>query len=236
VQQVLNKNEKQTDIAHAIQAKNQKYPVYCSNIVSSLCEYIYLTLATKPFCVLALCGGRSAKLVCELLATKTLPWNNIHIFTVDERLVPITHVDSNFLLIKESLIDAIDIPHKNIHPYTNSSQYTQELKELGGLFDVVYVSSGEDGHIAGIYPHHLIHEYTSRPLSIDSPLFLEFFDSPKPPKERMSAIPYLVTQAKVVLFFSAQKYDAYTLFVSSSDPVVCPACYVKQTTHTVVKE
>jgi 6-phosphogluconolactonase len=205
-------------------------------IVESLCEYIYATLAKKPFCTLALCGGRSAQAVCELLAKKTLPWNSIHIFTIDERLVPLSDPQSNFLLIKKSLIDLIDIPHKNVHPYTTSVQYTQELKELGGTFDVIFLSSGEDGHVAGIYPKHLLHEYVSRPLSIDSPLFIEFFDSPKLPKERMSAIPYLITQAKVVLFFSEQKKDAYAIFQTTTDPKECPACYVKQTTHTIIRQ
>ena len=45
-----------------------------------------------------------------------LDWEKIHIFLVDERLVPYDDSRSNFGMIKKTLLDAVSIPRSNVHP------------------------------------------------------------------------------------------------------------------------
>ena len=101
--------------------------------------------------------------------------------------------------------------------------YEQELKSLGGIFDIVLLSSGEDGHVAALYPdHHSIND--------DSDFFIELHDSPKLPKDRMSSSRKLILKAKtiLVLFFGSVKLGAYKKFLDDNlDFSQCPAKLVQ---------
>ena len=57
--------------------------------------------------VLAIPGGRSVSGIFNQLKEKNIPWKKVHIFMVDERLVPIDHKESNFKLAKESFIEEL---------------------------------------------------------------------------------------------------------------------------------
>ena len=69
----------------------------------------------KKYIVLGLCGGRSINSILQALKKENIEWDKIHIFMVDERLVPLDDKKSNFKLIKESLVNVI--PKKNLHPF-----------------------------------------------------------------------------------------------------------------------
>jgi len=120
----------------------------------------------KKNIIIAIPGGRSMPPIFNELEKKDLPWEQVHFFIVDERMVPITHEDSNARLAKENIIDTLieeeGMPAKNFHPFIINEEekdkgllhYAEELKGLGGKFDIVLLSSGEDGHVAGLYPGH----------------------------------------------------------------------------------
>lgn len=171
----------------------------------------------------AVCGGRSSASVFEeLLKIEEINWNKIHFFVVDERRVSIDDEESNFKILKDNLLDKINIDDKNIHPYyydRDVKEYTEELNKLGGNFDLVLLSSGEDGHIAGIYPgHHTIVNQSNE--------FVTFDDSPKMPPKRMSATPNMIKESDVavILFNGKEKKKAYKMYLDLSMIVeVCPA-------------
>ena len=81
------------------------------------------------------------------------------------------------------------------------------------------MSSGEDGHVAALYPNH-------HSIRNDSDFFLSMRDSPKPPKDRMTMSRKLLTKSKIVilLFFGEIKEDAYRKFLDGNiDVDSCPA-------------
>ncbi|MFH1848716.1 MAG: 6-phosphogluconolactonase [archaeon] len=172
--------------------------------------------------VLGLCGGRSVPGVFSELAKRDIDWGRVQIFMVDERMVPVDDAESNFGLVK-GLIDRIKIPAENVHPFRAEqgiAGYEEELKLHGGRYDVVLLSSGEDGHIGALYPeHHSIED--------ESEFFIEMDDSPKPPPRRMSMSRKLLLKADtgILLFFG--KADAYGKFVAAEDFRKCPAALVK---------
>src|SRR5438045_1137136 len=63
----------------------------------------------------AVSGGSTPKLMFEALAASGFNWNHVHLFFVDERVVPPADEQSNYKLAKENLIDAVGLPRRNVH-------------------------------------------------------------------------------------------------------------------------
>ncbi|MFH2020906.1 MAG: 6-phosphogluconolactonase [archaeon] len=183
-------------------------------------------LQTKEHLVFGLPGGRSIESIFPLI--KDLPWERIHVFMVDERLVSIDDMDSNYKLLHDGLfknmIRSKRINEKNLHPIRINAdmdnvvkKYSEELRKYGG-FDIVFFGVGEDGHIAGLFPN----------LTIDneSEHYFAFTDSPKPPSGRVTASKKMLLRAKlgVFLFIGKSKKPAYEKFISKDTVIVdCPA-------------
>ena len=181
--------------------------------------------------VLGVPGGRSVSGIFRRFKEKNIPWKKVHVFMVDERLVPLNHPDSNFKLAKEHFIDELTrrgcLLPENVHPFVMAegqpdfgiSDYEEKLIERGGIYDLVLLSSGEDGHVAGLYPHH-------HSINDDSQFYLVYHDSPKLPKDRMTISRKLLLQSKsaVLLFVGETKKGAYAKFEDKSiDYHSCPA-------------
>jgi 6-phosphogluconolactonase len=150
---------------------------------------------------------------------------------VDERLVPLTDEQSNYGGLKRLLFDTLVeqriISEAQLHPFVTDagksdfgcSDYREELSSVGGRFTVVVLGVGEDGHIAGLFPHHPA-------LAEKGENFVCFHDSPKPPADRMSASPALITGAElsVILALGEGKRAAWNAFNDNSVAVeACPS-------------
>ncbi len=183
-------------------------------IASELEEVIF----EKEKAILALCGGRSVKGIFEKLRKQDIEWSKVHFFLVDERYAPLNHKNSNYKLLYENLLKYLleegKITDENIHSFNHKKtpkEYTKKLEKHGDEFDVLLLSSGEDGHIAALYPnHHSIKNNTRG--------FLELKDSPKPPEHRLTASRKLIESSKhcLLLFFGENKRDAYDKFLDKN--------------------
>jgi 6-phosphogluconolactonase len=118
----------------------------------------------------ALSGGSTPKALYSLLATdefkQQLAWRQMHLFWGDERCVAPDHAESNFRMVKESLLSKIPIPSGNVHrmngeiePAVAATAYEAELKEFFSplennlpRFDLLLLGLGEDGHTASLFP------------------------------------------------------------------------------------
>ena len=186
--------------------------------------------------VVGLCGGRSVVGLLGALQTESANQprdllGRIQFFMVDERLVPLTDDQSNYGGLKRLLFDKLveqgAILGGQLHPFvTDTAQsdfgckaYGAELLSLGGKFTVVVLGVGEDGHIAGLFPNHPA-------LTDKGEIFVHFHDSPKPPADRMSASPSLITGAElsVILALGEGKRAAWNAFNDNSVAVeACPS-------------
>lgn len=199
-----------------------------------IAESLVNVLRQKDEAVLGIPGGRSVAGVFNYLKRQPIPWERIHIFMVDERLVPTHHEASNYRLAKEHLIDHLIEEtlffEINAHPFKMEphshdfgiGRYAEELDRVGGRYDVLLLSAGEDGHIGALYPNHAS-------ISDDSENYVLMHDSPKPPKDRMTMSRKLVMAAdSAVLMVVGDKRSALEKFLKEeTSPEVCPAVLVK---------
>ncbi|GEM_PF-289017 len=112
---------------------------------------------------LALAGGSTPRRLYSLLAERDLPWERLRIFLGDERAVPEDHPDSNFRMVRETLLAGSTLQSEQVFrwetergPDEAARVYAQALdREFAGAppcFDLVLLGLGEDGHTASLFP------------------------------------------------------------------------------------
>ena len=196
---------------------------------SLLAEALNETLTRQPHTSFGVVGGRSVGAVLAQLGGEQVDWQRVHLFMADERLVRPDHPDSNYRLVYSHV--AAYMIRDNLHPFVCRpgeeqaalAGYRQELENVSGRLDLLLLSSGEDGHIASLFPEH-------ETIDGQDDFFLTTSSAPKPPPQRMSASPNLVSRAStgVLLFFGADKQQAFRNFMDDSVPLrKCPAKIVR---------
>lgn len=119
---------------------------------------------------LALAGGSTPMRLYELLSelpVGAIDWNRVLLLWGDERNVPADHADSNYRMVKESLLDRIAIPAENVLPVPESGgnpqdaaeAYERVLRERVQVrhrklprIDCVLLGLGNDVHTASLFP------------------------------------------------------------------------------------
>jgi 6-phosphogluconolactonase len=115
----------------------------------------------------ALSGGSTPRALYERLAVCDLPWDRVELFFGDERCVPPDHKDSNYRMVRETLIAKVPVLGENVHrmrgehkdPKIAAREYEIELETAFQLpfgdyprFDLVLMGLGADGHTASLFP------------------------------------------------------------------------------------
>lgn len=116
----------------------------------------------------ALSGGSSPKKLYELLASPAyrarVAWESTYFFFGDERSVPQTSPDSNYLMAKKALFDPLDIRPAQVFavdtrlaPAEAAAQYGVAVEEFfdekKAKFDLVLLGLGDNAHTASLFPH-----------------------------------------------------------------------------------
>jgi 6-phosphogluconolactonase len=131
------------------------------------------SVAARGIFTLALAGGSTPRKLYSLLGAdpefRDFPWDETHLFFGDERHVPPSHIDSNYLMVSSTLLASGLVPPTQVHrirgelPDANMGAldydvemhtfFTQE-KRLDDLprFDVILLGMGPDGHTASLFP------------------------------------------------------------------------------------
>ena len=143
----------------------------------------------------ALTGGTIAETIHEAVAASpdasTVDWSRVDVWFGDERYVPADDADRNDRHAQQVLLDRLPFDKSRVHLLPASdggfasfdaaaASYGDEVREHGsGMFDVVMLGVGPDGHVASLFPGF-------PQLDVDDAIALGVTGSPKPPPERIT--------------------------------------------------
>jgi 6-phosphogluconolactonase len=138
------------------------YPVYVSaDPARALAERLADVLNETEQSAIAVSGGSTPRRLFEILASdyrEAVPWDRVRVFQVDERSVPPDHDQSNWRMLKETLLDVVPdargMRMQAERPGGATGYETLIRQALGEkpVFDIVLLGLGADGHTASLFP------------------------------------------------------------------------------------
>lgn len=168
------------------------------------------SVAAHGIFTLGLAGGNTPlglyRRLTQAPYSAALPWAATHIFWGDERYVPPADPDSLQGAARAALLDHVPIPPEQIYPVPTyyedpaeaAVQYERQLQMLlehgNGVFDLLLLGMGPDGHTASLFPHHPALRATTDRLAV------AVAAAPKPPPLRISLTVTALNHAAQVLF------------------------------------
>lgn len=187
----------------------------------------------KGHFTVALTGGSSPVGLYRLLATspyrEQVPWELVYVFWGDERWVPLDDDKSNAKMSFETLLDHVPIPKEHIFPMWDKAvspaefarQYEQSLRlhiHPEGVFDLILLGMGADGHTASWFPDtKVLHE--------QSKWVAAYYLEPQEMYRVTLTVP-LINRAKqvAVIAYGTNKADAlYEVLAGERNPEKYPA-------------
>jgi len=123
-------------------------------------------MAAGARATLAISGGTSPHPMFTFFAQQDFPWDRVHVFWVDERLVPPSDEQSNFKWAHDLWLGPARVPERNVHrvlgelpPEEAARRYIEDIRGFFGLaeaelpqFEVVHLGMGPDAHTASLFP------------------------------------------------------------------------------------
>ncbi len=178
---------------------------------------------------IVLAGGNTPKAVYRNLCDMETQWAAWHVYFGDERCVMPDDSERNSKMAGDVWLDYVPIPHSQVHLIpaelggeAAARAYCDVLRSVG-LFDLVLLGLGEDGHTASLFPHR---DWGAHP---DSAAAIAVHGAPKPPPERVSLSAHRLGLARQVVFLvgGAAKHDAVVAWVGGK-PIpaasIFPSC------------
>jgi 6-phosphogluconolactonase len=120
-------------------------------------------VAARGRFIMAVSGGKTPWVMLRALAGEEVPWKDVHVFQVDERIAPAGNPDRNLTHLRASLLEHAPLPPQQIYAMPVESpdleaaakQYARTLEQVAGsppVLDLAHLGMGPDGHTASLVP------------------------------------------------------------------------------------
>ncbi len=137
-------------------------------------------VAARGRFTMAVSGGHTPWQMLRALAREDLPWPNVYVAQVDERVAPPGDTDRNLTRLRDSLFAHAPLPQENVCAMAVDSpdlavateQYALRLQEMAGappVLDLVHLGLGPDGHTASLVPGDPVLKVTDADVALTQP-------------------------------------------------------------------
>lgn len=220
-------------------------PALAARVAARLLERIAGAQVEGRVPSIGLTGGSIADTLHRELARLTpgarVDWSRVDVYWGDERFLPAQDKDRNARQAAEALLDHVDVDPSRVHEMpaagvdgihdvdAAAAAYSEQIRAHGtGMFDVLMLGVGPDGHVASLFPGTPALDVTDR-------VAVGVTGSPKPPPERITLTFPTLNRSRAVWFLVSGegKAEAVGRAWSGADIQDVPATGVSGLEETV---
>jgi 6-phosphogluconolactonase len=187
-------------------------------------------VAARGRFIMAVSGGHTPWQMLRALAGEEVPWEDVHIVQVDERVAPAGDPDRNFTHLRESLLEHAPLRPEQIYAMpveekdltAAAVRYISTLREIAGtppVLDLVHLGLGPDGHTASLVPGDPVLNITDADVALTG-VYQE--------RRRMTLTYPTLNRARHVLWLVTGRDKAEPLVRLRDGDVAIPAGRVRQ--------
>jgi len=134
-------------------------------------------VAARGRFIVAFSGGHTPWQMLRALADEEMPWADVHVVQVDERVAPAGDPDRNLTHLRESLLARCPLRPEQVHAMPVESadldaagrRYAQTLRQIAGspaVLDLAHLGLGPDGHTASLVPGDPVLDVTDADVAL----------------------------------------------------------------------
>ncbi len=197
-----------------------------------------MSMAERGTFHVALSGGSTPRAAYELLGQEPLrdelSWSDVFVYFGDERCVPPDDEQSNYRMARKTFLDAVGIPHANVHRIRGEADPGQAANEYASILrahlgdaprlDLMLLGLGADGHTASLFP--------GTPPDTDDNALVRGVYAQSQMMWRITVTPKVINLARTVAF-AVQGPEKAAIFAAVYEGPVDPVKYPAQIVHPV---